>query len=286
MKLLSNAKINLYLEVTGKDPSDGYHTLDSLFQEIGWADEIELEEAGQDEIRFVGAEVAGNTTVHKALAAFKAAYGPTPPVRITVKKNIPMGAGLGGGSSNAAFTLMGLGEMFGVPLSELEPLGRKIGSDVPFFFHGGLCRVGGKGEVIQPLNAKLENVHFLIVYPNISVSTAWAYGLLKDLDSGPKLPDLSNISRWDVDFLRKIVYNKFQYFVFDHHGTLSQVYRELDKKLDAVFSFMSGSGSSLVFAYDNEEKARIALEILKSEMMYQVCLCGPVYRGKPPFAAV
>src|SRR5208337_4581568 len=102
MLILSTAKINLFLDITGKDHSDGYHFIDSLFQEITLADEIVIEKSDADEVRFINAGVSGITTVHSALSNFKKKFNISDSYRITILKRIPIGAGLGGGSSNAA----------------------------------------------------------------------------------------------------------------------------------------------------------------------------------------
>ena len=280
MLLNSYAKINLYLYIVGKDPRDNYHLLDSVFQEVSLKDEIELEplQSSQDEITFENTKVEGMTTIHKAVRLFREKTGIPEHYRIRVKKNIPMGAGLGGGSSNAAAVLTGLSELHHLPLEDMVPIGAKVGSDVSFFFHGGLCRVGGKGEKIFPLNKKIEGAVFLIVYPNIHVSTAWAYSLITDYTSHTDLDDLLNSSRFNIDFLARLYYNKFQNFVFERNPDLSNAKGNLEKVLASTLSFMSGSGSSLVFVYPNSETAVDDQAVVRGRFGYPVFVCDPLYR--------
>lgn len=279
MTLQSYAKINLTLDIIGKDPSDGYHYIDSLFQLVSLADTIEIEpvDADSDNIQFINAVVEGDTTVHKALRLFKQKFQDHKNYSIRIHKTIPMGAGLGGGSSNAAYVLRALAAINNIPLESVIPIGPKIGSDVPFFFTGGLCRVRGKGEILEPLQKIIEGVQFLIVYPNIAVSTKWAYSLIENLENQHRLNDLENYSKFNIDFLSKIVYNKFQLFVFRNHKELSKVYETLENLLDSQLSFMSGSGSSLVFGYSVEGRAKKDFEKVTQQLGLTAFLCDPLY---------
>ena len=148
MQVESRAKINLFLDIVGKDPADGYHFLDSLFQEVTLADSIEIEEnkIGEDRVVFTGLDISGNTTVHKALSRFKSRFGISRNYNVTVRKKIPAGAGLGGGSSNAAAVLSALAEMNGTGFSELPAIGASIGSDVPFFYTADCAGSREKGK--------------------------------------------------------------------------------------------------------------------------------------------
>lgn len=276
MKFLSHAKINLYLDVVGRD-TDGYHFIESLFQEVSLADEIEIEPAERDRVIFEGMQVEGDTTVHKALRLFRQSFGTKTGYTITVRKRIPMGAGLGGGSSNAATVLRLLAEKEGVNKRELPALASRIGSDVPFFLTGGMAWVSGKGERIEPLSFQLEKVYFLIVYPGIHISTAWAYSLVNDYQ--PHNTKENILAAWDgsLDFLRKIVYNKFQPFVFGACEELAAKKTMLDRESQASLSFMSGSGSSLVYVYDSAGKREEEKDRFSTIDGMQVFCADPVY---------
>ena len=279
MKILSRAKLNLYLDITGKDQSDGYHYINSLFQEISLADEISIEAADADSIEFRGIDVPGtDTTVHRALRMFRDTTGIMQKYRIVTDKHIPTGAGLGGGSSNAAAVLTALAEMHEIPAREMVPLGARIGSDVPFFFTGGLCRVRGKGEVIEPLAGRLDGLHFIVAYPDIHISTKWAYSLIDEYGTGLTEGEILKKRAIDIDFLRKIMYNRFQGKIFDEEEKLSALKEKLDLELRADISMMSGSGSSLFFVYESERIRDEVFEIIKNIFNYRFFRCDPVYR--------
>ncbi|NPV01992.1 MAG: 4-(cytidine 5'-diphospho)-2-C-methyl-D-erythritol kinase [Brevinematales bacterium] len=279
MKILSRAKLNLFLDITGKDPSDGYHYIDSLFQEISLADEILIEESVADSIEFRGIDIPGtDTTVHRALRMFRDTTGVLQKYRIVTDKHIPTGAGLGGGSSNAAAVLSALAEMNGIPARELIPVGARIGSDVPFFFTGGLCRVRGKGELIEPLAGRLDGLHFIVAYPDIHISTKWAYSLIDGYGTGLAEDEILKKRAIDIDFLRKIMYNRFQGKIFDEEEKLSALKEKLDLELRAEISMMSGSGSSLFFVYESERIRDEVFEIIKNIFNYRFFRCDPVYR--------
>ncbi len=274
----SYAKINLFLDVTGVDSADGYHYIDSLFQEVTLYDEIEIKRHTEDNTLFQNEDIPAENTVSKALRLFKEKYQIDDSFSIKIVKNIPIGAGLGGGSSNAAAVLTALAKAYRLPMAEIIEIGRKIGSDVPFFFTGGLCRVRGKGEKVESLDIKLENMAFLIIYPMIHISTGWAYSLINDKEKKYDLEKFLNKTAPDIDFLKKIVYNKLQLFVFNNCQELADIKKRLDGFLDSRLSFMSGSGSSLVYVYTDSLKAQKDLTALKSQSGYKAFLCGPYYR--------
>ncbi len=276
MKILSCAKINLYLDVVGRD-TDGYHFIESLFQEVSLADEIEINPSESDSISFDGMSVEGDTTVHRALRLFRETFGTRSGYTIRVQKNIPMGAGLGGGSSNAASVLLALAQLEGVEKNRLISLASRIGSDVPFFLWGGMAWVSGKGERILPLLCRLEGVYFLIVYPGIHVSTAWAYSLIHDYHPHADPQNILDSLGGSLDFLRKIVYNKFQPFVFAAREDLARWKATLDRESEAELSFMSGSGSSLVYVYSSAERRDADKQRFSRQRDIQVFSADPVY---------
>lgn len=280
MILRANAKLNLSLFVTGTDPSDGYHTLDSIFQEISWSDHIKIRSAERDIIYFVGSDIEGDSTVHKALRLFKQASGLKQNFEIQVEKHIPMGAGLGGGSSDAATVLKALNKLSPLPKKKLVEIAQQIGSDVPFFLQGGMALVQEKGEKIEPLSLHLEKTWFLVIYPNIHVSTAKAYSWIKNFDKEQNRTFLKKKHGSSVDFLEKIMYNTFQKFVFQHLPRLKSIYEKLRSLLHSTFGLMSGSGSSFFFVYEDFSRAMQDLDTLKemedfSSFSFQ--LCEPVY---------
>jgi len=148
---------------------------------------------------------------------------------------------------------------------------------VPFFFRGGMAWVSGKGEKVEPLESRLENVCFLIVYPGIHVSTAWAYSLIDDYTPHASRENILPKGRVSLDFLRKIVYNKFQPFVFAARKDLAVWKATLDREASTTLSFMSGSGSSLVYVYESAERREADYHRFSAIGGIQVFCADPVY---------
>lgn len=286
------AKINLFLDISGKDASDGYHYIDSVFQEVSLGDTVELDRApagaSEDTVAFDLSDLTGindgirqglrDSTVHKALRVFREETGVRDRFAVRVLKRIPAGAGLGGGSADAGGVLRRLGELYGTDAAALERAARKVGSDVPFFLYGGLCRVRGKGEIVEPLASRIGMVGLLIVYPGFPVSTGEAYGLVKEYgDCGGIRKFLEN-KVYNIDFLAKSVYNRFQNFVVEREAALGSILNTVEVKSEVKFSVMSGSGSSLVFGYETEEGARYGENIVNRDGLGQAFVVTPVYR--------
>jgi 4-diphosphocytidyl-2-C-methyl-D-erythritol kinase len=291
MVINSYAKINLFLEITGKDNADGYHYIDSIFQEITLCDTIEINDSLSDRVVFIDEngqtlsdDGLSRSTVHKALDLFKTRFGITDNFEVIVNKTIPVGAGLGGGSSNAGNLLCALAEKYGINRTEILKIAPEIGSDVPFFAFGGLCRVSGKGEIIAPLDSVLDDVEFIVVYPGFPVSTRVAYSFVENFGDAKGIEFFMKKSSINIDFLEDFVYNRFQCIVIERDNRLSAIKSELDKRLKARFSFMSGSGSSLVFVYKGGNEAKSDFDILRNSdfaVIYpgaRVFHCFPVYK--------
>ncbi|MGC8764494.1 MAG: 4-(cytidine 5'-diphospho)-2-C-methyl-D-erythritol kinase [Brevinematia bacterium] len=281
MKLFSRAKINLFLDIVGQDDKDGYHFIDSLFQEVTLCDEIDIEVStlDKDRIEFDKyPDLSQDSTIHRAINLLRKRVSFKEYFHIRVKKNIPLCAGLGGGSSNAAAVLQFFADRYSLKRDLILEIAKETGSDVPFFLYGGLCRVGGKGEKIEKLNIKLKDIYFIIIYPHINVKTSYAYSLVKDKRPSFNLPSLENISCLTVDFLRKIVYNKFEKFVLDGFPELKLVYSSLRSLLNCDVFFMSGSGSSFVAVYGEKTQREEDFLHLKQMTHCFVSKDEPYYR--------
>jgi 4-diphosphocytidyl-2-C-methyl-D-erythritol kinase len=253
VNLKAPAKINLYLRILGRRP-DGYHNIDSLMQTVSLYDELTLERS--DKIELICPELA-DLPVRDNLA-FRAAelvagMARFPGVRITLKKNIPSGAGLGGGSADAAFVIRGLIELYDLHLISIELIKKSaiLGADVPFFLSSGQARVGGIGEIIEPYFLPCH-YNVIIVKPPFSVETAKAYSEFDRSESRKicltnekKLPLLNrNIS--DHEFIRLANHftNDLEEVIFSWHHELSQFQQKLFNE-GAFYSGMSGSGSAV-----------------------------------------
>ncbi len=248
----SPAKVNLSLWIKRKR-SDGYHEIVTVMHTINLFDVLSFHPSDRFEL-----EIAGNDTlplnkgnlIVKAANIFKEATGIKPKVGIKLEKKIPVGAGLGGGSSNAASTLKGLNEIYGNPLSEKElyQLAAQIGSDVPFFIKGGLALAYGKGEKIRNYNP--ANFKLLLVYPNFQCSTAEVYHNLPPIkrDISPEDAEKLIISPLISGRIEEVMNNMVNDLELSRAPCIEGV-KEVKKVLESMGlkPLMSGSGSS-VFA--------------------------------------
>ncbi|MCX7788300.1 MAG: 4-(cytidine 5'-diphospho)-2-C-methyl-D-erythritol kinase [Spirochaetes bacterium] len=267
--VLAPAKVNLHLEVF-PPREDGYHPILSLFQSISWFDELEirsLKEKDTCEIEGEWSIPQKENLIWKAVSAFRRVTDFHGGIRINVRKNIPMGAGLGGGSSDAASTLLGLNSLCGQPLKEdmLSALGATLGSDVPFFCQTSLAMVSGRGERISPIRSR-RDYNIVVVVPPFQVSTREAYQWI-DQEKGWTRPEESKggenletlfhgpIEKWDF-------FNAFQP-ILEKRYTVYQKILETFQETGALFSSISGSGSSMFGVYRSAEEAHEGEEELK-----------------------
>jgi 4-diphosphocytidyl-2-C-methyl-D-erythritol kinase len=257
------AKINLWLRVFTPD-SSGYHPVDTLFCAVGLSDRIDVEDADGLQVDVSGADVGPveKNLVYRAASLYFDAIGAPPNVRLHLHKNIPHGAGLGGGSSDAATTLLALQDRNANPLNTtfLSDLAARVGSDVPFFLCGSsLARGSGRGEKLEPL-APLPERQMLIVVPDFPIATAAAYrwldesGILGEPE-GP-LPAPSN---WpDVDQRST---NTFELVLFQRFPALRRVCDFL-RDNGARCAHVSGSGSAVFGLFDSADSANAARQVL------------------------
>ena len=187
MLLRAFAKINLDLRVLGKR-ADGYYELKTIFQAVDWCDEIVVEPASRFEFSAPGTPEDETNLVVRAVRAYERLAGMTANVRIRVTKNIPIGRGLGGGSSDAAATFIGLQRLFkrSLPFEEVPQTLRDLGSDVPFFALGGRAAGYGRGDDVYKLDDAAD-YWVLLVDPGIMIPTAQAYSWLTVPDKSNKI---------------------------------------------------------------------------------------------------
>lgn len=247
MNIQSNAKINLGLSVLEKR-NDGFHEIESLFLPIPWYDEIELQIAEKLKFTSEGIFIDGNVESNLCVKAYhllKKHYD-IPPVHIHLNKKIPIGAGLGGGSSNAAFVLKGLVKLFDLKISikELERLADQLGSDCSFFIQNRPALVTGKGEKLDNLIDFSLSTHCLVVYPKLHISTQEAYRLVKPCIKKNKISKLAQLpyTKWQNELI-----NDFEAPILNAYPRLKQLKRKL-MDMGASYVSMSGSGSSF-FAF-------------------------------------
>ncbi len=247
-----NAKINLGLHITEKRP-DGFHNLESIFYPIGLSDILEIvttpnkETANSLQFSSSGIPIPGKGNLcEKAYVLLKTAF-PDQMKGVSclahLHKLVPIGAGLGGGSSDAAFSLRMLNHLFNLRLddSQLENYAGQIGSDCPFFIRNKPVFAGGRGELFEPITLHLSNYYIKLVIPQIHVSTPWAYSQIIPKKS---TFDLRTIGTLPIKEWKNTLVNDFETAVFLKHPEIALLKEELYRE-GAVYASMSGSGSAV-----------------------------------------
>lgn len=252
MILFPPAKINLGLNILFKR-DDGFHEIETCMCEIPLTDVLELLPA--DDFRFVqtGFEISdeggANNLVVRAYDLMKEKYS-IGGAYIHLRKNIPMGAGLGGGSADGAYALKGLNELFSLNLSveELEKLAAELGSDCPFFIEGDMQLASGRGEDLSPIDIDLNGYYIKLINPGIHIGTAEAYaGVQLMEESGSLIQQLQEpVHTW-----RHSVKNDFEASIFQKHSALESIKNELYEE-GAVYASMTGSGSTMFGLFTEE----------------------------------
>ncbi len=271
------AKINLSLRITRRRP-DGYHELESLFAPVpGLFDTLELSPApeGCSIEPGIPGLAAEDNLIYRAWASFGQATGFRPGLRVGLTKRIPSGAGLGGGSSDAAAMLLWLNAGAGeraLYATALNALAARLGADVPFFLLGGPAWATGIGEVLTPVELDLSPFTLVLVTPDIHVPTPWAYGRWDELHPEAALQNdreellttghHANMNRSSL--LPMKVRNDFEMAVFPEYPRLRRI-KETLLGLGAACCAMSGSGSSLFALFREPERAQTAIQAMRTE---------------------
>ena len=260
LHVLAPAKLNLYLEVGGRRP-DGFHEIDSIFHEVTLYDRLEIEATSDGEIRLEekGIAEAEQNLVHRAARKLKESglvRDPRKGARIRLEKTIPQGAGLGGGSSDAAATLRALARLWDIPhdTRALHGIAAELGSDVPFFLTGGTCRCRGRGEEVTSWNDAFSHedpLHFVLVYPRFPVPTKLAYEALARSREGEfALTPSSTLDSMPPTVARtrfgsgQLFFNRFQGVVYPAFPELKGIHARLSEE-PFLKVLMSGSGSTI-----------------------------------------
>ena len=244
MIVFPHAKINLGLKVTERRP-DGYHNLETLFYPIGLTDILEVLPGSFFSFGSSGIPIDAGPDKNLAVKAYhllKSAYD-LPPVRIHLHKAIPFGAGLGGGSSDAAFMLRLLNQMFGLGLSAdtLRTCAAQLGADCPFFIENQPALGTGTGNELTPVSLDLSGFYFLLVKPPFGVSTAEAY---RAIQPGKNEVPLSGCLNVPVENWKDFLVNDFEKPVFGMYPEIGRL-KQLLYENGAIYASMSGSGSAV-----------------------------------------
>ena len=256
MILFPIAKINLGLHVLNKR-TDGFHEIESCLYPIPLCDILEIIPADETKFLQTGIDLPNSNEKNICVKAYDllAANYNIPPVYIHLRKQIPIGAGLGGGSSDAAFVLKGLNELFSLNISraDLASFAAELGSDCPFFITSLPCLVSGRGEVISPSNIDLSGKFLVLINPNIHISTKEAYALINPQQPEGKLEEM--LSGEQNKWKRSLV-NDFQVPIAQKYPIISETIDFLYEN-GAYYAAMSGSGSTVFGLFDSEPVAEV-----------------------------
>lgn len=271
LSLLSPCKVNWVLNILGKR-SDGFHELESLMVPVPLCDQLDFDTDSQDFVlscSHPGLPVDATNLVHKAATAFFAAAGMKPRGKIHLKKQIPMAAGLGGGSGNAAVALQGLNQIFGnpLPISRLYELAGQLGSDVPFFLEPGPALALGRGERVErlPSLAAFKSCALVLVHPGFGISTPWAYQTLarfpETIRGTPGRAAAAAKALSETSPLRgaELLFNTLEVPALDKYHILG-LYQSALKEQGALGALMSGSGSTTFALFASVSDATQARE--------------------------
>ena len=252
-----NCKINLGLSILAKR-ADGYHELETVFYPIAISDALEILPADNLTLTQTGITVPGDPSQNLCLKAYhllKKDFSTLPAVQMHLHKNIPMGAGLGGGSSDGTTALMILNQQFTLGLNDQQLIAyaSQLGSDCPFFVYNKACHATGRGEVLTPIQLDLSNYQFLLVHPGVHIATSWAF---QQLNPHIKSESILAIIEKPITDWKNYLINDFEAPVFKAEPKLS-VIKDQIYQLGAIYASMSGSGSSLfgIFPKDHFNQA-------------------------------
>ncbi len=281
---IAPAKLNLGLKILRRRP-DGYHEIVSVLQTVDLCDRLVFTPAppGETLVRADRPDVPGGpeNLVYRAVELLRRATGAGNGVRVDLVKRIPAGAGLGGGSSNAATTLRALDRLWGSHLGpeRLAALAAELGSDVPFFLTGGTAVVTGRGERIRPVDWD-GDFWYVLVYPGFPVSTAWAYrnvriGLTEAAAYGTFLDSAEKSGRICAGRLFACLENDFQPLVEGESGDVARILAALAAG-GAVACSVSGSGSTLFGVFREARQASVAAALAQGRgRRVYLCRCRP-----------
>lgn len=276
LRMKTPAKINFYLEIQDRR-KDGFHNIVTVMQTISLFDELYFTTT-PDEIKVECDPQQPfsqeDNIVYKAAHLLKKHTAVNRGVKITLKKGIPIGSGLGGGSSDAACTLKALSKLWGLKLNreDLFKYAVLLGCDVPFFLDGGLSVGKGRGEKLSPLlRGAKPRLNPVLVCPDIEAPTGDIYSAWDKQGYSTRAPGLDGFMKalysYDVSDLACHFYNDFESLVIKRHPVIGEIKNEL-KRLGALNAVMTGSGSAVFGIFPNREKADAAFNSLKEKERY------------------
>ncbi len=248
-----NAKINLGLDITEKRP-DGFHNIESCFYPIEWTDVLEIIPSQELKFSSAGIPIPGESNSNLCLKVYEALKKDfdIPPVHIHLLKNIPIGAGMGGGSGDAAFTARMLNDLFELGLSseKLEDYVRPLGSDCAFFIKNSPVFAYGKGDQFRNISLSLKGYSIIVLYPQLHISTKEAYSGI--IPRSPALP-IEELIRKDIREWKTLLKNDFETSLFPKYTILKELKETLYEE-GALYASMTGSGSALYGIFEKAPK--------------------------------
>jgi 4-diphosphocytidyl-2-C-methyl-D-erythritol kinase len=255
-----HAKINLGLYIISKRP-DGFHNLETVFYRVPFRDALEIVPADQYSFLQTGLKIPGKQNANlvlKACRLMEKYYPQIKPLEIHLHKIIPLGSGLGGGSSDAAEIIQLINRFFNLNISSgsLSTYASDIGSDCPFFMQSAPCFAIGRGEILEPLTLDISNYSLLMVHPEIRINTAWAFSQIRP--SLPKHNLKQSISKPVQEWVHTIS-NDFEIPVFEAHPQLQIIKSQL-YNAGAIYASMTGSGSTIYGIFKKSGIPDIAFE--------------------------
>ena len=273
MKIRAPAKINLGLRIVGKR-ADGYHLLDTIMVPVSLYDEINIRRIGKKKAEdrpieihcdHPGVPAGGENIVYRAAQLILRKSRREERISIRIKKSIPVGAGLGGGSSDAAATLVGLNRLLKLRLSIalLKKMALSLGADVPFFIQARPARARGVGERLQPLH-DLPRFWSVILYPGFPVATAWVYGNLAQKLTKPIVNTSIATSLKNLEEVAPRLENDLEAVTFKRYPRIAALKKKLLRE-GAFRVLMSGSGSSVFGIFVSKQAAAKAFRRLRQE---------------------
>ena len=245
-----NCKINLGLNIIRKR-EDGFHDLETIFLPVPFTDVLEIISSDKTELTVTGLPVnATENLCIKAYNLLQQKFPELPPVKMHLHKVVPMGAGLGGGSSDASFILNMLTEKFELNINpeELRDIALQLGSDCPFFLINKPCFATGRGEILEPLDLDLTNYKILIINPGIHIDTKLAFS---KIISGERKKSIKEIIAQPIGTWKEELQNDFEIPVFAEYPEIEKLKNDL-YELGANYASLSGSGSSVFGLFKKE----------------------------------
>lgn len=256
-----HCKINLGLSIIGKR-SDGFHELETVFYPIALKDILEIIPAANEELTkfsHSGLNIPGDSNNNLCLKAYqllKIDFPALPEIQMHLHKIIPMGAGLGGGSSDGTSALIILNSLFQLGLGQEKLLvyAEKLGSDCPYFLFNSACHATGKGEILSPIQLDLSKYNFVLIHPGIHIATPWAFQQIIPCKKDILIRDIIQqpIQSWKQNLV-----NDFEAPVIKSHPIIGALKNDLYQQ-GAIYASMSGSGSSLFGIFEKNMKYQIS----------------------------